>query len=222
MAYRGGQGGGGDSSTGVETVYNGLGALSALTPVYRDGTNTAGVPDIALSNAAGIGGSQKPRKVDGLTAAAITGNGNINIISRGPIDNVDTTAWAEGAEIYLDIVTGQLSDAMPLLPSSQVRVGFVITSAVDGSFLVKIEDLSWVGALQSSNQANERTGFALNQGVPEDLQTVPLQFTTDDAQRKFIITPTVNFAFFSLNNLFIKIFNESFYIYFITCKYSID
>ena len=188
-------------------VYNGTGStITNGAPVYETGTVTGGFPNVDLSEADGTGATVGRRRVDGLATHDIE-NGTYGYITPfGFVNDVDTSSFSVGDDLYLSETQGQLTATKPLLPSSQVRCGRVIVSnATTGVILVKVEDLSWVGGAQSSDAAFERTGFILDEGTPIDSAGNALTISVNDTTRTLTITPTSGvYYFYSADNLFVE------------------
>lgn len=59
----------------------------------------------------------------------------------GLVRNLDTSAWAEGAQLYLSSAAGDLTSTRPASPAHAVRVGWVVRQhAAAGSILVHVQN----------------------------------------------------------------------------------
>jgi hypothetical protein len=78
----------------------------------------------------------------GFVKTAITNNGFGNVIVRGELENIDTSALTEGAQLYLSPTTaGTWTTTKPSAPQHLVYVGIVIRSHPDqGVILVAVQN----------------------------------------------------------------------------------
>ena len=59
----------------------------------------------------------------------------------GLVRNIDTSAWAEGAQLYVSGTAGALTTTKPVPPAHAVRIGWVVRQhAVSGSILVHVQN----------------------------------------------------------------------------------
>lgn len=130
-------------------VYNNSGAqIDNGDVVYVTGAAGGGLPTIALARA------------DSITTAVVLGvatadiaNGAIGIVTTfGIVRDIDTSAFAAGATVYLSAtIAGALDDTIPDSPNLVVGIGCVLISDINiGRILVGIDQANVVsGVVQS-------------------------------------------------------------------------
>lgn len=113
---------------------------------------------VALSDgqAVYISGAQGQRPTVALADADIeaTSSATIGIVTEpiangaegfvtlsGLVRNIDTSAWAEGAQLYVSSTAGALTTTKPIPPAHAVRIGWVVRQhATSGSVLVHVQN----------------------------------------------------------------------------------
>jgi len=193
-------------------VYNLTGAdVNNGQPVALNGEVTATLQECFLAQANATGANVNRRGAIGIATHTFASGSDGIITSRGRSRDIDTTGtsegevWAVGDDLWLSETLGELTNVKPLLPSSQIRIGKVVTAhATTGIIDVKVQDLSWVGHTQSGDSALERTGFVLKDGVAVDLAESPVSLSIDDVALELTITSTNGFPVYSVNNLLIQ------------------
>lgn len=124
--------------TEVAYVYNA--ETSSLTPgtvVYITGSqgNRISVKRAFATSDATSAGTL------GFVAETITAGSTGFIVVRGIINKLDTSAYSEGALLYLNGSAGQFSATKPVAPIHEVRLGYVQRShASVGSIYVKVDN----------------------------------------------------------------------------------
>ena len=116
-------------------VHNDSGAtIDAGMAIKYNGGTVAGIPTIALAQADLLSNA----RVIGITKAPIL-NGTVGtIVTDGVINDLDTTAYTAGVNLYLsDTVAGGLT---PTPPAIVCRVGGALTSDANGELAVRIEN----------------------------------------------------------------------------------
>ena len=120
-------------------VRNQTGAtLTAGTIVYINGS-TGNRPTVTPAQANNDANSAQ---TFGFTKAAIANNGFGFVIVRGELENIDTSALTEGAQLYLSPTTaGTWTTTKPSAPQHLVYVGIVVRShPTQGIILVAIQN----------------------------------------------------------------------------------
>lgn len=134
--------------------------------VYVNGSDsTNGVVTIALAKA----DSSTTVPVFGLTIESIANNAFGRVISTGILSNIDTSAFSDGARVYLSASTaGELTSTKPTSPNIWQRVGVVIKShASTGS--IEVRPLATHGEESGTN-----TAFTPNVVALTDAATITL------------------------------------------------
>ena len=116
--------------------------------VYINGA-TGNRPTVTLAQANNDANSAQ---TIGFTKTAITNNGFGFVIIRGELENLDTSALTEGAQLYLSPTTaGTWTTTKPYAPSHLVYVGIVIRSHPTlGTILVSVQNGYEVAELHDS------------------------------------------------------------------------
>jgi hypothetical protein len=118
------------------------------------------------------------KNILGITAENIGSGASGLIIRRGYIDGIDTSAFPQGAALYVSSANiGGLTSVRPLAPNVAVQVGFCIESAVNGSIYVDIREGSELDELigvrvtnkQTSNIIQWNGSYWLNTSAPTGL-----------------------------------------------------
>lgn len=134
-------------------VYNNSGVkISNGKAVYVTGAWTSSTPAVATVSLANSSGSTSWR-VLGLATQDIE-NGQYGMItSRGYINNLNTSLWSAGTELYVsDTISGDLIGSLPSPGSYKVRVGRTIVSdSFTGIVNVKIYTEGKLGDLADVN-----------------------------------------------------------------------
>jgi hypothetical protein len=73
----------------------------------------------------------------GVVASDITSNNSGFVVMNGVLRNINTSMYSANTELYLSS-SGQFSNQIPVAPNHNVRVGKVLSSAVNGSIYVYI------------------------------------------------------------------------------------
>jgi len=200
-----------------ERVYNLTGSgINNGQPVALNGLITADLRQCFLAEADATGADVNRRNVLGVATHTFASGSDGIVTSRGRVRDIDTTgtpvgeSWSVGDELWLSETQGELTNVKPLLPSSQIRIGEVITvNATTGIIDVKVDDLSWVGQTQSGQSSLERTGFVLQDGVAVDVAGNPVVLTIDDGSLLLTVSAPAAFPVYSANNLFYKSGSQS-------------
>ena len=104
--------------------------------VYQNGTVTGSLPNVGLAKADAVATS----KVLGVFTEDVTIDDNGEITSFGLLNDIDTSSWAPGTELFLSSsVAGAMTDTVPLPPNAIVPIGFVIVqNATTGKIFVNV------------------------------------------------------------------------------------
>lgn len=145
--------------------------------VYISGA-TGSVPQAKLADASDFTNASKTLAV---ATEDVASNQRGYYTAFGVVRDFDTSAWADGDELWLDSTPGGLTNVMPSAPNAVVRMGFVLRShASEGSVFMAIH----VNQLATITEiTREPTGFTENQNVV---------VTYDDSARTITLTGTVN------------------------------
>ena len=104
--------------------------------VYINGS-TGTTPTIALANNKNDSSSAV---TFGIVRGNIANNGFGWITTFGPIEGINTNAYTEGEQIYLDSISGQFTHDKPQAPYHMVVIGYVIKKAANGIVFAKIQN----------------------------------------------------------------------------------
>jgi len=195
-----------------ETVWNSTGGPVTIgTVIAPTGSITSGRRNIWEAEADASGASVKRRGAFALAGATIGDGSSGPAVCHGPLAGVNTSTFSAGDELYMSETQGLPTNVKPLLESSQIRVGWVITSdATNGIIWVEFKDLSWVGLTQAGTAAFERTGFSLIGGQPVDTAGTAISLSIDDGSLELTISSVAGtFGVYSVNNLFFKVGDQS-------------
>lgn len=120
----------------VIRVRNSTGSLLADgTAVYITGATgqRATVAKAIASNSTHV------KSTIGLVTSDISNNGNGYVTTQGLVRGINTSAFAEGATLYLsDSVAGSITDTAPTT-KDVVRIGWCVVSGNNGSILVSVQ-----------------------------------------------------------------------------------
>lgn len=95
-------------------------------------------PTVALADADSESASSATIGV--VTETIANGDEGFVTIS-GVVRNINTSTWAEGAQLYLSSIAGSLTDVKPSPPAHAVRIGWVVRQhATSGSILVHVQN----------------------------------------------------------------------------------
>ena len=122
----------------VSQVRNASGAtIDAGSVVYINGA-TGSLPTIAKAQAnSGVTSS----KTFGVVLTSISNNSNGFVVVLGLVNNIDTSAFADGALLWLSATTaGALTATKPIQPLNSVFIGVVTRSSNNGSIEVNIQN----------------------------------------------------------------------------------
>ncbi len=112
--------------------------------VYVNGA-VSGTPTIALAQATTAALSQG---TIGIVTTQIDDGEYGYVTVFGAVGSIDTSAWANGAALYLSAATpGGITDIAPVQPNYDVLVGYVMNSAVDGRVMATIHKRGWFPSL---------------------------------------------------------------------------
>lgn len=146
----------------VLRVWNKTGSTIAEgKAVYlTEGSSANGFPSVALANAI----SQVTSEVIGVTTTTIANNAYGYVTVSGKVNNLDTSLFTEGLEVYLsDTIPGGLTQTVPSPPSVPINVGYVTKSDLTaGSFYVSIH------LMEGVNKTTGSVLFARNGAIDED------------------------------------------------------
>ncbi len=112
--------------------------IAAGSIVYISGA-TGNLPLITLAQA---NNDQNSAQTMGFVKTDITNNGTGYVIVRGTLENINTSAVAEGVQLYLSPTTpGAWTTTKPVAPQHMVYVGIVIRSHPNlGTILVAVQN----------------------------------------------------------------------------------
>ena len=122
----------------VSQVRNASGAtIGAGSVVYINGA-TGSLPTIAKAQAnSGVTSS----KTFGVVLTSISNNSNGFVVVLGLVNNIDTSAFADGDLLWLSAVTpGEFTATKPVQPLNSVFIGVVTRSSNNGSIEVNIQN----------------------------------------------------------------------------------
>ncbi len=97
----------------------------------------------------------------GIVASDITANNSGFVVLNGVLRNINTSMYAANTELYLSS-SGQFSNQIPSAPNHNVRVGKVLSSAVNGSIYVYV---------MNGFELNELHDVLINTGSLKDAAT---------------------------------------------------
>lgn len=122
----------------VSQVRNSTGAtIDAGSVVYINGA-TGSLPTIAKAQANSEATSSK---TFGVVLTSISNNSNGFVVVLGLVNNIDTSAFADGALLWLSAVTpGAFTATKPVQPLNSVFIGVVTRSSNNGSIEVNIHN----------------------------------------------------------------------------------
>lgn len=132
-----------------------------------------------------------------VTQPAISNNQEGYVTLIGLVRGVDTSAWAEGAELWLSpTVAGGITDVKPAAPNRAVRIGIVVRAhATLGSIFVRViaeetyleltdTPSSYTGQAGKAPVVNPgETALVFSDGAPEMTITQTANFTLDAPTR---------------------------------------
>jgi hypothetical protein len=119
-------------------VRNASGAtIDAGSVVYINGA-TGSLPTIAKAQA---NSEVTSSKTFGVVLTSISNNSNGFVVVLGLVNNIDTSAFADGALLWLSATTaGALTATKPIQPLNSVFIGVVTRSSNNGSIEVNIQN----------------------------------------------------------------------------------
>lgn len=141
-------------NTSGSTILNGR-------AVYIKGAS-GNSPEVGLANAS----DPVKSKVIAIATTDVSNNNHGVFTTSGYVRDIDTSAWAEGAELFLSTTDGVLTTTAPSKPNVRVSIGYVVRShATLGSILVSIHrqpTLEELGAADNEVVEDGKlwTGFA--------------------------------------------------------------
>ncbi len=96
------------------------------------------------------------------TTGGIANNARGYVTLFGMVRDLDTSAWAEGDELWLTSTPGVYSNVEPLSPARRVRIGWVVRSQLSvGSILVDVKRGTALGDLEDVLITNPQDGDVL-------------------------------------------------------------
>lgn len=109
----------------VTNVRNQTGdTIPAFRVVYISGA-TGNKPLVSLASATMEGTSSK---TFGITAVSIANNSTGNVVTVGELQNVDTSMYNEGDQLWLSPTAGLVQTTIPAEPNHSVFIGYIIRS----------------------------------------------------------------------------------------------
>ena len=143
----------------VTNVRNQTGAtIPAFRVVYINGA-TGNKPTIALASATMEGTSSK---TFGITAVSIANNSTGNVVTIGELQNVDTSMYNEGDQLWLSPTAGLVQTTIPAEPNHSVFIGYIIRSHPNfGVVEVRIQNGVELDEVHDVSAANPNDGDVL-------------------------------------------------------------
>lgn len=143
----------------VTNVRNQTGAtIPAFRVVYINGA-TGNKPTIALASATMEGTSSK---TFGITAVSIANNSTGNVVTVGELQNVNTSAFNEGDQLWLSPTAGLVQTTIPAEPNHSVFIGYIIRSHPNfGVVEVRIQNGVELDEVHDVSAANPSDGDVL-------------------------------------------------------------
>lgn len=178
----------------IRALNNTGGSLLNGQVVYITGAS-GNRPTIALADAST---SATSAGTIGMLTEDIADNQSGFVTIVGLVRDLDTSAFAEGARVWLSTTAGAVTDTVPAGPNSKVAVGYVVRShATVGSFFIKteiglsieqIDNVVLTGLADddvlmydsgTNNWTNRSTSVAINTLVPTQTGNAGEFLTTD-------------------------------------------
>ena len=143
----------------VTNVRNQTGAtIPAFSVVYINGA-TGNKPTIALASATMESTSSK---TFGITAVSIANNSTGNVVTVGELQNVDTSMYNEGDQLWLSPTAGLVQTTIPAEPNHSVFIGYIIRSHPNfGVVEVRIQNGVELDEVHDVSAANPTDGDIL-------------------------------------------------------------
>jgi len=183
------------NETGVQKVVNqdnvfvvknvSGGTLTAGQVVYVNGS-TGAIPNVTLAKADAIATASP---TVGIVMASIANNGFGEIMLNGVIDNINTSAFTAGDNIFVSTTTaGALTNLRATYPNYTKGIGIVLNSGVgNGSILVNVAP--FLGGIESGTTADNYV-FGGNVGIGTTSPYAKLSVVGETVAEKFTATST--------------------------------
>jgi len=149
----------------VLRVWNNTGATIADgKPVYITNDSSAnGFPSVALASAA----TANTAEFIGLTTTSIANSGFGYVTTLGKVNNLNTSLFSEGQELFLSDTPGQYQTSPAASPSVPLVIGYVVVSDVtNGSIYVHTH------LMEGRNKSNGAILFARDGVIDQDPTTL--------------------------------------------------
>lgn len=132
--------------------------IPAFSVVYISGA-TGNKPTISLASATLESTSSK---TFGITATEIANNSTGYVVTIGELQNVDTSAFNEGDQLWLSPTAGQVQTTIPAEPYHSVFIGYIIRSHPNfGVVEVRIQNGVELDEVHDVSAANPSDGDVL-------------------------------------------------------------
>ena len=153
----------GDLRGAVSFIASAGEALSAGDAVYISGIsgNTTVVSKADANDA-----SKMP--AFGIAKESANQNANVTIINFGEVSNLDTSAFAEGDELFVSTTAGVLTDTAPTGESSLLQKIAKVTRSHASTGSITVMGAGRTNAVPNLNEGNLFVGNASNQAVADD------------------------------------------------------
>jgi len=196
------------SETGIQKVVNqdnvfkvkntSGGTITAGQIVYVTGS-TGVVPNIALAKADALGTASP---TVGVVVASITNNSFGEIMLNGIVDNIDTSSFTAGDNVFVSTTTaGALTNLRATYPNYTKGIGIVLNSGVgNGSILVNVAP--FLGGIESGTTADTYV-FGGNVGIGTTSPYAKLSVVGETVAEKFTATSTTATSTFN-GNAYVK------------------
>src|SRR3990167_10836158 len=196
------------SETGVQKVVNqdnvflaknvSGGTLTAGQVVYVNGS-TGAIPNVTLAKADTLTTSTP---TVGVVTASISNNGFGEIMLNGIVDNINTSAFTAGDNVFVSTTTaGGLTHLRATYPNYTKGIGIVLNSGVgNGSILVNVAP--FLGGIESGTTADTYV-FGGNVGIGTTSPYAKLSVVGETVAEKFTATSTTATSTFN-GNAYVK------------------